>query len=276
MISCHGNRDSAGLELDPFIFIWISGRIRLMKSQLEEILIKVQQGKLSPKKALQSLKDYPYQDLTFAKIDHHRELRRGYPEIIYGLGKTEDQIIKIAQAIIKKGSNLLITKVGPELYRNLKKKIPRAKYNPLAKTIYLRQQKPVPGKGKIAIITAGTSDIPVAEEAAITCEILGNEVEKIYDVGVAGLHRLFGEYDKIQKAKVIITVAGMEGALPSVVAGVVNIPLIAVPTSVGYGASMKGLAALLAMLNSCPGGVGVVNIDNGFGAGYLASLINHL
>ena len=247
-----------------------------MKSQLEEILIKVQQGKLSPKKALQSLKDYPYQDLTFAKIDHHRELRRGYPEIIYGLGKTEDQIIKIAQAIIKNGSNLLITKVGPELYRNLKKKIPRAKYNPLAKTIHLRQQKPVPGKGKIVILTAGTSDIPVAEEAAVTCEILGNEVEKVYDVGVAGLHRLFGEYEKIQKARVIIAVAGMEGALPSVVAGVVNIPLIAVPTSVGYGASMKGLAALLAMLNSCPGGVGVVNIDNGFGAGYLASLINHL
>jgi len=265
-----------GPGLDPFIFIWISGRIRLMKSQLEEILKKVQQGKLSPEKALQILKDYPYQDLTFAKIDHHRELRKGYPEIIYGPGKTEDQIIKIAQAIIKKGSNLLITKVGPELYRTLKKKIPRAKYNPLAKTISLRQQKPVLGKGKIAIITAGTSDIPVAEEAVVTCEILGNEVEKIYDVGVAGLHRLFGEYEKIRKARVIITIAGMEGALPSVVAGVVNIPLIAVPTSVGYGASLKGLAALLAMLNSCPGGVGVVNIDNGFGAGYLASLINHL
>jgi len=275
-ISCYGIEMLPGVGLYPFIFIWISDRIRMMKSQLEEILKKVQQGTLSPEKALQILKDYPYQDLTFAKIDHHRELRKGYPEIIYGLGKTEDQIIKIAQAIIKKGSNLLITRVGPELYRNLKKKIPRAKYNPLAKTIYLRQQKPVPGKGKIAIITAGTSDIPVAEEAAITCEILGNEVEKIYDVGVAGLHRLFGEYDKIQKAKVIITVAGMEGALPSVVAGVVNIPVIAVPTSVGYGASMKGLAALLAMLNSCPGGVGVVNIDNGFGAGYLASLINHL
>lgn len=265
-----------GSELDPFIFIWISGRIRHMKSQLEEILKKVQQRKLSPEKALQILKDYPYQDLTFAKIDHHRELRKGYPEIIYGLGKTEDQIIKIAQAITNKGSNLLITKVGPELFRNLKKKIPRAKYNTPGKTIFLRQQKPIPGKGKIAIITAGTSDIPVAEEAAVTCEILGNEVEKIYDVGVAGLHRLFGEYEKIQKARVIITVAGMEGALPSVVAGVVNIPLIAVPTSVGYGASMKGLAALLAMLNSCPGGVGVVNIDNGFGAGYLASLINHL
>jgi NCAIR mutase (PurE)-related protein len=247
-----------------------------MKSLLEDVLKKVHKGKLTPEEALETLKDYPYQDLTFAKIDHHRELRKGYPEIIYGLGKTDEQIITIAQEIIKKKSNLLITKVGESTFKSLKKKIPQAKFNPLAKTISLKQQKLVSGKGKITIITAGTSDIPVAEEAAVTCEILGNEVDKIYDVGVAGLHRLFGEYKKIKQARVIIAVAGMEGALPSVVAGVVDIPLIAVPTSVGYGASMKGLAALLAMLNSCPGGVGVVNIDNGFGAGYLASLINHL
>ncbi len=247
-----------------------------MKSLLEEVLDKVQKGKLSPKKALNILKDYPYQDLTFAKIDHHRELRKGYPEIIFGLGKTEEQIVKIAQEIIKKRSNLLITKLDEENFKNVKKKIPGAQFNPLARIVYLIQKKPSPGKGKIAIITAGTSDIPVAEEAAVTCEILGNEIDKIYDIGVAGLHRFFGEYEKIKQARVIIIVAGMEGALPSVVAGVVNIPIIAVPTSVGYGASMKGLAALLAMLNSCPGGVGVVNIDNGFGAGYLASLINHL
>jgi NCAIR mutase (PurE)-related protein len=247
-----------------------------MISLLEEVLSKVQKGKLSPKKALNILKDYPYQDLAFAKIDHHRELRKGYPEIIYGLGKTEEQIIKIAQEIIKKGSNLLITKLDEDTFKIVKKKIPGAQFNPLARIVYLLQKKPSPGKGKIMIITAGTSDIPVAEEAVVTCEILGNEVEKVYDVGVAGLHRFFGEYEKIKQARVIITVAGMEGALPSVVAGVVNIPIIAVPTSVGYGASMKGLAALLAMLNSCPGGVGVVNIDNGFGAGYLASLINHL
>jgi NCAIR mutase (PurE)-related protein len=247
-----------------------------MKSLLEDVLKKVHKGKITPEEALTALKDYPYQDLTFAKIDHHRELRKGYPEIIFGLGKTDKQIITIAQEIIKKKSNLLITKVGENTFKNLKKKIPQAKFNPLAKTIFLKHQKRISGKGKIIIITAGTSDIPVAEEAAVTCEILGNEVEKIYDVGVAGLHRLFGEYKKIKQARVIITVAGMEGALPSVVAGVVDIPLIAVPTSVGYGASMKGLAALLAMLNSCPGGVGVVNIDNGFGAGYLASLINHL
>lgn len=247
-----------------------------MKSQLQDVLNKVHQGKLSPKEALRILKDYPYQDLGFAKIDHHRELRKGFPEIIFGLGKTDDQILKIAQEIIKKGGNLLVTKVGTEVFENLKRKIPGARYNSLAKAIYLKQQKPIPGKGKIVIMTAGTSDIPVAEEAAVTCDILGNETDKIYDVGVAGLHRLFGEFNKIKRARVVITIAGMEGALPSVVAGIINIPIIAVPTSVGYGASLKGLAALLAMLNSCPGGVGVVNIDNGFGAGYLASLINHL
>lgn len=247
-----------------------------MKSQLKDVLNKVYQKKISPEEALRLLKDYPYQDLGFAKIDHHRELRKGFPEIIYGQGKTEDQILKIAGEIIKKGSNLLVTKAGPEVFEALVKKMPKARYNSLAKIIYLKQQKPVPGKGKIVILTAGTSDVPVAEEAAVTCEILGNEVEKIYDVGVAGIHRLFGEYEKIKKARVVVVAAGMEGALPSVIAGIINVPIIAVPTSIGYGASLKGLAALLAMLNSCPGGVGVVNIDNGFGAGYLASLINHL
>jgi len=247
-----------------------------MKSQLEDILRKVQEGKLSPKEALRLLKDYPYQDLNFAKIDHHRELRKGFPEIIYGLGKTDQQILKIAGEIVKKGCSLLITRVEPGTFKKIKKAIPKACYNPLAKTVYLKQKPLITGKGKIIILTAGTSDIPVAEEAYVTCDMLGNEVERIYDVGVAGLHRLFGEYDKINKARVIITVAGMEGALPSVVAGLVSVPIVAVPTSVGYGASFKGLAALLAMLNSCPGGVAVVNIDNGFGAAYLASLINHL
>jgi NCAIR mutase (PurE)-related protein len=247
-----------------------------MKSQLEDILRKVQEGKLSPKEALRLLKDYPYQDLNFAKIDHHRELRKGFPEIIYGLGKTDQQILKIAGEIVKKGCSLLVTRVEPGTFKKIKKAIPKACYNPLAKTVYLKQEPLITGKGKIIILTAGTSDIPVAEEAYVTCDMLGNEVERIYDVGVAGLHRLFGEYDKINKAKVIITVAGMEGALPSVVAGLVSVPIVAVPTSIGYGASFKGLAALLAMLNSCPGGVAVVNIDNGFGAAYLASLINHL
>lgn len=247
-----------------------------MKSQLKDVLNKVHLGKLSPEEAFLVLKDYPYQNLGFAKIDHHRELRKGFPEIIFGMGKTEEQILKISREIIKKGGNLLITKVETKVFDNLKKKMPKAHYNSLAKVVYLKQQKPVSGKGIIAIITAGTSDIPVAEEAVVTCDILGNETEKIYDVGVAGIHRLFGEFEKIKQARVIITVAGMEGALPSVVAGIVSVPIIAVPTSIGYGASLKGVAALLAMLNSCPGGVGVVNIDNGFGAGYLASLINHL
>jgi NCAIR mutase (PurE)-related protein len=247
-----------------------------MKSQIEDILRKVQEGKLSPKEALRLLKDYPYQDLNFAKIDHHRELRKGFPEIIYGPGKTDQQILKIAGEIVKKGCSLLITRAEPGTFKKIKKAIPKARYNPLAKTVYLRQKRLITGKGKIIILTAGTSDIPVAEEAYITCNMLGNEVERIYDVGVAGLHRLFGEYDKINTARVVITVAGMEGALPSVVAGLVSVPIVAVPTSIGYGASFKGLAALLAMLNSCPGGVAVVNIDNGFGAAYLASLINHL
>ncbi len=247
-----------------------------MNKQLEKLLIQVQKGELSPKDALKILKDFPYEDLNFAKIDHHRELRRGFPEIVFGAGKTDTQILKIAEAILKKGSNLLITRVEPKVYTKIKKRIPKARYNSLAKAIYLKQKNPPPGKGRIVIITAGTSDIPVAEEATVTCEILGNEVDKIYDIGVAGLHRLFGELGTIKKARVIITAAGMEGALPSVIAGITEVPIIAVPTSVGYGTSFKGLAALLAMLNSCPGGLAVVNIDNGFGAAYIASLINHL
>jgi NCAIR mutase (PurE)-related protein len=247
-----------------------------MKSQLEDILRRVHERKISPKEALRLLKDYPYQDLNFAKIDHHRELRKGFPEIIYGLGKTDEQILKIAHEILKKGGSLLITRAELQTYRKLKKAIPGTCYNALAKAVYLKQKHSVTGKGKITILTAGTSDIPVAEEAYVTCDMLGNEAERIYDVGVAGLHRLLGEFEKINEARVIIAVAGMEGALPSVVAGLVSVPIIAVPTSIGYGASFKGLAALLAMLNSCPGGVAVVNIDNGFGAAYLASLINHL
>jgi hypothetical protein len=247
-----------------------------VKNYFEDILKKVYEHRLSPEEAVEHLKDYPYQDLGFAKIDHHRELRKGIPEIIYGLGKTGPQILKIGREIIRKGGNLLVTRVEPEIYRALKGKIPGAVYNPAARTITMKQKEAARGKGKILVMTAGTSDIPVAEEAFVTCDILGNETERVYDVGVAGLHRLFGEYERINQARVIITVAGMEGALPSVVAGLVSVPVIAVPTSIGYGASFKGLAALLAMLNSCPGGVAVVNIDNGFGAAYLASSINHL
>lgn len=247
-----------------------------MKSQLEDTLKKVHAGTLSPEEALKKLKDYPYQDLGFAKIDHHRELRKGFPEIVYGLGKTDEQILRISREIVKKGGSLLVTRVEAGTYAKIRKAIPKTSYNPQGKIVFLKKNPPAPGKGLIIVLTAGTSDIPVAEEAAVTCDMLGNEVTRVYDAGVAGLHRLLGEYEKIRQARVIITVAGMEGALPSVVAGLVAVPVIAVPTSVGYGASFKGLAALLAMLNSCPGGVGVVNIDNGFGAAYLASLINHL
>lgn len=247
-----------------------------MKKRLEEVLKKVYARRLAPEKALEMLEDYPYQDLGFAKVDHHREVMKGAPEIVYGLGKTPDQIVGIAREIIGKGSNLLVTRVEPEIYAKIKGRLKGATYNPAARTVTLIRKPAPAGRGKIAIITAGTSDIPVAEEAATTAEMLGNDISRIYDVGVAGLHRLLHHYDRIREARVVITVAGMEGALPSVVAGLVKVPVIAVPTSIGYGASFKGLAALLAMLNSCPGGVGVVNIDNGFGAAYLASLINHL
>ena len=268
-----GNLSARGETVQMFLIV-----LKCLKMEvfLKQILNRVREGTLLPEDAYKELKDFPYQDLGFAKVDHHRELRKGFPEIIYGLGKTVDQIVQIAEAILGKGSNLLITKVEASIFAQLKQEMPQLGYNDLARAAYFKQNKSVTGKGKIVIITAGTSDIPVAEEAFVTCEILGNNAEKMYDVGVAGLHRLFGEINKLEGARVLITVAGMEGALPSVVAGITNLPIVAVPTSVGYGASMKGLAALLAMLNSCPGGVGVVNIDNGFGAAYLASLINHL
>jgi len=246
-----------------------------MKKRLAEILHKVHAGKMSPEKALELLEGYPYCDLDFAKVDHHREMAKGAPEIIFGSGKTPHQIACIAREILKNGSNLLATRVEPQVWAKIKAKLPGASYNREARTVSLVRTAPPPGRGTVVVMTAGTSDIPVAEEAAVTSEVLGNRVERIYDVGVAGLHRLLGHYDRIRGARVIITVAGMEGALPSVVAGLAKVPVIAVPTSIGYGASFKGLAALLAMLNACPGGVAVVNIDNGFGAAFLASLINH-
>jgi len=252
------------------------GKINNVKSSLEEVLRDLYNKKITPQVALSRLQYFPYQDLGFAKVDHHRALRKGFPEIVYGQGKSYGQILGIAREILRRGHNLLITRLEASVYAQLKKKIPGLLYNRPGKIAFLKQKECLSGKGKIVVITAGTSDIPVAEEAAVTCDVLGNEVERIYDVGVAGIHRLFGEMDKIKAARTIIAVAGMEGALPSVVAGLVNVPVIAVPTSVGYGVSLQGLAPLLTMLNSCPGGVAVVNIDNGFGAGYLASLINHL
>lgn len=247
-----------------------------MKKRLEEILEKVRSGRLSTAKALELLEGYPYRDLEFAKVDHHREVAKGAPEIVFGLGKTPAQIARISREILDQGANLLVTRVEPAAWSRIRTKLPGAVYNEAARTVSRVQTPPPPGKGPVAVLTAGTSDIPVAEEAAVTAEVLGNETDRIYDVGVAGLHRLLGQYERVRRARVVIVVAGMEGALPSVVAGLVRVPVVAVPTSVGYGASFKGLAALLAMLNACPGGVAVVNIDNGFGAGFLASSINHL
>ena len=222
------------------------------------------------------LRQAPFEDLGFARVDTHRELRQGFPEVILGLGKTPTQIAAIASRIIERGQPLLITRAGPDAFEAVRQAAPSATYHEEARAITLAQGDTCRGKGTIIVACAGTSDLPVAEEAAVTGEIMGNTIERLYDVGVAGIHRILSEHRRLQSARVIIVVAGMEGALPSVVAGLVSVPVIAVPTSVGYGASFGGIAALLGMLNSCANGVAVVNIDNGFGAGAIASLINHL
>lgn len=248
-----------------------------MKTEsIKQLLEGVKNNKVQIDEALSTLKELPYQDLGFAKIDHHRELRQGYPEVIYCEGKTVEHIVNIVGVMLDRGSNVLGTRATKEMYDAVKEKYPIANYNELARTITLIQQEIQLKKTYIVVITGGTSDIPVAEEAAITAEILGNKVERVYDVGVAGIHRLFSKLDTIRSAQVVIAVAGMEGALGSVIGGLVDKPVIAVPTSVGYGANFGGLAALLSMLNSCASGTAVVNIDNGFGAGYMASMINAL
>jgi hypothetical protein len=218
----------------------------------------------------------PYEDLGFARVDHHRSVRQGFPEVILGLGKTPSQIAAIAAEIVARGSTLLVTRASAAAYEAVRALVPAASYLAEAGLITLRQQDITAGTGTIIVAAAGTSDLPVAEEAACTAELMGNHVTRMYDVGVAGLHRLLSERERLNAARVIIVVAGMEGALPSVVAGLVSAPVIAVPTSIGYGASFGGIAALLGMLNSCASGVSVVNIDNGFGAAAIASLINHL
>ncbi len=241
---------------------------------MEKLLRDYKAGKISLEEVLEKMRSLPYDDLGFAKIDTHRELRKGFPETIFCPGKTNDQIVSILTKMMKHNENILLTKATKNLYDVIKKKHPKAKYNEQAKTIVIQQHKQKPKKGKILILTAGTSDIPVAEEAVVTAELLGNNVEKVYDVGVAGVHRLFDVRKRFSSANVIIVVAGMDGALPSIVGGLTSKPVIAVPTSVGYGASFKGIAPLLTMLNTCAEGVVVVNIDNGFGAGYFASIIN--
>jgi pyridinium-3,5-biscarboxylic acid mononucleotide synthase len=244
--------------------------------EMKKFLKCIKNGDISIEAGIDKLKGLSYSDLGFAKIDNQRELRVGYPEVIYCEGKTVDQIKGIVTLMLTKDVNILGTRATREMYEGVKEVCDDAQYNELARTIVIKKKEEEHQSTYIALVTGGTSDIPVAEEAAITAEIFGNKVERIYDVGVAGIHRLFENLDVIRGARVVITVAGMEGALTSVVGGLVDKPVIAVPTSVGYGASFKGLAALLSMLNSCSSGVSVVNIDNGFGAGYLASIINKL
>jgi pyridinium-3,5-biscarboxylic acid mononucleotide synthase len=245
--------------------------------KLERLLNGVRSGKVSVDRALTDLKSLPFEDLGFTRIDHHRSLRKGFPEVIWGQGKTSTQILSILKQLKKTGQNVLITRLEEAKAKSIEKAFPKSRYHPESKVLtYLTQPVEVLGKGTILIITAGTTDIPVAEEAALTAGLMGNRVETVYDVGVAGIHRLLAERARLEQARVLIVVAGMEGALPSVVGGLVDRPVIAVPTSVGYGTSFGGITALLAMLNSCASGVAVVNIDNGFGAGYMASLINRL
>jgi NCAIR mutase (PurE)-related protein len=247
--------------------------------ELRVLLERVQNGQVAPAAAhqtlLAALRDAPMGDLGFARVDHHRAVRQGFPEVILGLGKTPDQIAAIAAAIVDKGQPLLVTRADEAAWKAVQARIPGATYHELARAITLARDLPR-GRGTVAIASAGTSDVPVAEEAAVTAELMGNDVDRLYDVGVAGIHRVLRERARLETARVIVVVAGMEGALPSVVAGMVNVPVIAVPTSIGYGASFGGIAALLGMLNSCANGVSVVNIDNGFGAGCIASMINHL
>jgi pyridinium-3,5-biscarboxylic acid mononucleotide synthase len=244
--------------------------------ELKKLFQNVKSGKLSPDDAVQRLNHMPFEDLGFAKVDHHRALRVGMPEVIFGQGKTAKQVSEIFARLADHGTNVLATRASEEQFEAVQKKVEGAEYRALARCIVLRQDDKKYGKGRIAVVSAGTSDIPVSEEAVVTAEVMGNDVQHVYDVGVAGIHRLMANRGTFADARVIIVVAGMEGALPSVVGGLVGAPVIAVPTSVGYGASFQGLAALLGMLNSCASNVTVVNIDNGFGAGYVASIINRL
>lgn len=243
---------------------------------MKDILIRFRNGEVDLEEVLAYLKELPYEDLGYAKLDHHREIRRGFPEVVFCQGKTTGQVVEIMTRLARRSENVLATRAEPEVYQAVKGALPEARYHDLARIIVLRRGESEGRLGPVAVVSAGTADLPVAEEAAVTAEAMGNRVIRIYDTGVAGLHRLLANRLVMNQARVIIVVAGMEGALASVVAGLVSQPVIAVPTSIGYGASFGGLAALLSMLNSCSGGIGVVNIDNGFGAAYLATSITRL
>ncbi len=243
---------------------------------IRRLLEQVKTGSMDIDAAVNHLKDLPFEDIGHTKIDTHRELRQGYPEVIYGSGKTVEQVRDIVNAMLKQDNNILITRVSEEMYSEIKKLSKQAEYHETARIIHIKRKEiPVPDT-YISVVTAGTSDIPIAEEAAVTAEALGNKVERIFDVGVAGIHRVMGSLEVIRDSKVVVVVAGMEGALASVIGGLIDKPVVGVPASIGYGANFGGLSALLGMLTSCASGVCVVNIDNGFGAGYVASMINKL
>jgi NCAIR mutase (PurE)-related protein len=246
------------------------------QDQLRTLFEQVRTGAVDIEAAMGRMRHMPFEDLGFAKVDHHRALRHGMPEVIFAQGKTPEQVVAIAESLLANAHNVLITRAGRECAALVTAQLPGAEYLPLSGVIRFWRDRTVHGKGRIAVVCAGTSDIPVAEEAQVTAELMGNDVDTIHDIGVAGIHRLMSNRERLTQARVVVVCAGMEGALPSVVGGLVSCPVIAVPTSVGYGASFHGLAALLGMLNSCASNVTVVNIDNGFGAGYVASLINRL
>jgi len=239
-----------------------------------ELLEKVRAGKITPEQGLDKLKNLPFEDLGFARVDHHRALRQGFPEVIFAPGKKPEQVVAIVKSLLRQKSNVLVTRSNQETFDKVRKLTKKAQFHDAARAISIVQDTKVYGDGTIYIVCAGTSDIPVAEEAALTARIMGNRVETTFDVGVAGIHRLLNIREALTQASVVVVVAGMEGALASVVGGLLSVPVIAVPTSIGYGSSFGGLSSLLAMLNSCSSNVVVVNIDNGFGAGYVASLIN--
>ena len=256
-------------------------RAALNAESIRKLFEQVRAGRLSPDDAVEQLRHLPFEDLGFAKVDHHRALRVGMPEVVFGERKTPAQVAAIFKRLAKHGNNVLATRATKAQFAAVKKVVrganrPGVKYEQVARAIVLQRDRKLYGKGVIAVVSAGTSDIPVAEEAVVTAELMGNRVERIYDVGVAGIHRLLAREKILSQARVVIVCAGMEGALPSVVGGLIGAPVVAVPTSVGYGAAFEGLAALLGMMNSCASNVSVVNIDNGFGAGYVASLINRL
>jgi pyridinium-3,5-biscarboxylic acid mononucleotide synthase len=248
----------------------------MTEDQIRKILEQHKAGALSSEEALGRLRTLPFEDLGFANVDHHRSLRQGFPEVIFGLGKTVDQVTKIVEAMHKHNHNILVTRTTAAHFDGVKEIAPEAEYHEAAHAIVIQKCTEIAGKGTVLVISAGTSDMSVAEEAVVTLKVMGNPVDSLYDVGVAGLHRLLDRRERLTKARVVIVVAGMEGALPSVVGGLVSVPVIAVPTSIGYGASFNGIAALLGMLNSCASNVTVVNIDNGYGAAIVASLINRL